>query len=367
MKSFNSVKSFLILALIYFTGYSCHFLKIETRYVNIGNKDRTFKGGNNHNIKNLDLLIIAFYNVENLFDTIDDFKTMDDEYMPMGINQWTEIRYKKKINDLAWVLSHFDNQIPAIIGLAEVENKRVVVELSETAELKEGNYGVIHEESPDTFGIDVALLYKKDIFQYISHQSITVTSQSNPDSKLSNILYVKLKTGTDTFHFFVNRRLSKIPNIQYSEETRIETARILKRFTDNLLNYNKNAIIMIMGDFNDVPDNNSFDKTLFATSNEMNAKYYEFYSLMYHKSMNGEGTISRNYKWIMADNILVSQALIHGKHNYVKNMEGIVFKHDKILYYNSKADLMIPDKTYSGNNYYGGYSDHLPVYFILIR
>jgi len=332
------------------------------------NTQRNASNDNKTNSPKINKYIIAFYNVENLFDIIDDPKTKDDEFTPFGYKKWTKKRYKKKLTDLSWVLSNLDNDLPALIGLCEVENKKVVEDLASTKNLQKGKYKVIHEESIDTRGIDVALMYRSDLFEYISHKEIPVIVITKEEKfRQREILYVKgkFKGNNDIFHIFVNHWKSRRGGIEETEFKRLASAKELKKQTDKILSENKNANIIIMGDFNDEPENRSLNKILFATNNTKTPKHNELYNLLYNKSIKGKGTNSRNYKWFMLDNLIVSQSLIDGKDFYVENNEGNIFKNSKILYYNAKANFPVPNKTYGGKNYYGGYSDHLPVYFIL--
>ncbi len=332
----------------------------------------TQEKGNARNQKNENKneYIIAFYNVENLFDIYDDPKKKDEEFTPNGFKMWTKKRYKKKLKDLSWVLSNLSDELPAIIGLAEVENRKVTEDLASEKLLRKGKYKVIHEECSDIRGIDVALLYRSNLFEYISHEKIPIlVPTKDGKSRQREILYVKGKfIGSDEiFNIYVNHWKSRRGGKDETEIKRIETAKILKKHTDKIFAKNKDAKIIIMGDLNDEPEDRSVNKELFATNNTKNPEYNEFYNLLYNKSIKGKGTNSRNYKWFMLDNLIVSQSLVDNDDFYVKNSEGKIFKNNKILYYNTKANFKVPSKTYGGKNYYGGYSDHLPVYFILKR
>jgi endonuclease/exonuclease/phosphatase family metal-dependent hydrolase len=364
MKRFNRIKIFFITAFFSIIFISCHILKNESIVIST-DKNKSVYDKNNQIKGAFDSLVFAFYNVENLYDTIDDPNTEDEEFTPQSEKQWTSERYNKKLADLAWVLSHMNNTFPAVIGLGEVENRAVVEELIKTGDMKNANYSIVHEESPDTRGIDVAFLYRKDVFDYISHESIPVVLPSDTAAKLRNILYVKMKLENDTFHIFVNHWKSRQPSTETTEIKRIETAQILREYVDKILYLNKNSNIIIMGDFNDEPTSKSLYEVLYATDNELNPKYIELFNLMYKKALNGEGTLSRDYKWYMLDNLIVSQSLVDNLKYHVVKKEGYVFKDDRILFYNSKAGFKIPNKTYGGKSYYGGFSDHLPVYFIL--
>ncbi len=309
---------------------------------------------------------IVSYNVENLFDTIDDPKTNDNEFTPEGKKHWTKKRYDKKISHLSWVLSHISDDLPAIIALCEVEHRSVVEDLANSESLKNGKYKIVHEEGPDTRGIDVALMYRSDLFHLISYEVIPVKILSDPKSKLRNILHVEGRfKDSDVFHIFVNHWKSRRGGRDETDFKRIASAKILKEQTDKLFAENKNAKIIIAGDFNDDPTSESLNKVLHATNNTQNPAFDEFYNLLYNKSLKGEGSISLDYRWLMPDNLIVSQSLRSGTDFYAE--DGQVFKSDKILYYNAKANFKTPNKTYGGNDYYGGYSDHLPEYFILKR
>ena len=359
-------KTILISGFLVFMSLSCNVLRNENKDNNLTETLTNNETTNKKSIQSENTYLIAFYNVENLFDTINDPLKEDEEFTPNGYKQWTKSRYNKKITNLARVLSNMSNELPALIGLCEVENEQVVRDLSMSEELYKGNYEVVHEESPDTRGIDVALMYRKDLFKYISHISIPVIITNAPDAKLRDILYVK---GTfvkdDTFHIFVNHWKSRRGGKEKTEFKRIATAKILRSFSDKIFSENKDAKIIILGDFNDEPKNMSMNKVLFATNNKNNPKYNEFYNLFYNKSLKGKGTISRDYRWFMFDNIILSQSLTDNSDYYAENAEGFIYMPDEILYYNAKANFKIPNKTYGGKNYYGGYSDHLPVYFIL--
>lgn len=360
-------KTFLIIAASFFILSSCNIFKNDKK-----ESQNDFKSDNNKKLETdfqeQNSYLIAFYNVENLFDTINDPITDDDEFTPSGFKKWNEKRYEKKLNDLSWVLSNIDDNLPTLIGLCEVENRNVVEDLSKNTLLIAGNYKVIHEESPDTRGIDVALMYRTGLFKYYSHSSVPVIVPDAPESKLRNILYVKgAFAESDTFHIFVNHWKSRRGGREETEFKRLATAKILKTEINKIFSKNENANIIIMGDFNDEPYNTGLNKILNATDKKGNTDFDELYNLMYNKAKNDEGTISRNYKWFMLDNMIVSRSLIDDKDFFVEGSTGHIFKPQKILYYNAKANFHVPNKTYGGKNYYGGYSDHLAVYFILRR
>ena len=315
------------------------------------------------------MFTVVFYNTENLFDTENDPNTEDDEFTPEGNKKWDSEKYLKKLKDLSTVFHSINSrELPEIIGLCEVENKKVLEDLITTGKLKKGNYGIVHEDSEDKRGIDVALLYRKDEFQYQNHKSISVHFRFDTASRVRNILYVKGKTGkNEIFHFFVNHWKSRSEGQQATEPKRIYTAVTLRKVVDSILNFEPEAKIFIMGDFNDEPTNMSLHSILQATNKQKNANPRELYNLMYSKhNINNIGTYSYKGNWNMLDQIIVSQKVISDKDNYHCNFtSGTIYQDKWMMYDNPKVGNLTPNKTYGGDMYFGGVSDHLPVFVVL--
>ena len=314
-------------------------------------------------------LTLVFYNVENLYDTFNDPKTNDDEFLPGSPKQWNEEKYKKKITDLAKVLSAInEKELPALVGLAEVENQKVLEDLVSASKLKRGKYGIVHYDSKDERGIDVALLYKTDEIEVIDSRAVPVVFGFDIQDITREILYVKCKIKDDNIvHIFVNHWPSRTPNEQDSEIKRITAAITLRKEVDNILNFDNNARIIIMGDFNDEPTNKSVMQILNATNKRKNLTYRDLYNLMYdtHNTAN-EGSITYNDYWQMFDQIIVSPVLLNkGTGYYLSYGDGRVFKGEEVLLTNPKTNVTSINRTYDGNSYLGGVSDHLPVYVIL--
>ena len=318
----------------------------------------------NNEYKATNNFTVVFYNVENLFDTIDDpFNKGDNDFLPYGTKNWTEKRYQKKLKDISKVLCSINKyELPEIIGLCEIENKTVLKALIKQPNLEQGKYEIIHEDSPDTRGIDVALLYRKDEFQYLLHKTFPVIYYSN---KSRDILYVKgIASNTDTLHIFVNHWKARSGGQIETEPKRINAAKILREKVDSLFILNPNSNIIIIGDFNDNPTDKSLNLFLNATNKRENTTKNELYSLLYDKySLNNEGTYFWEEKWNMLDDIIVSQNLLKDKKGYrISYEDGQIFKPEWILYKNKETGELLPNRTK-----YGGYSDHLPVYVILNR
>lgn len=307
---------------------------------------------------------VAFYNVENLFDTVDDPGVQDEEFTPAGVKEWTSGRYQTKLKHIGRVLTSMGNgKAPALIGLAEVENRQVMVELIQSKPFSGAFYSVVHENSPDKRGIDVGLLYRPGSFEYLHHDAIPVKFPFDPDTKVRDILYVKgIAGGSDTLHVFVNHWKSRAGGRKETEKMRNYTAGILKRHTDSILDKNPGANILAMGDFNDEPTSASLYEILEAREPK-NIRTKGLYNLLYPKDQRGKGTYNYKYEWFMLDNLIVSGGLIKDEKGYQITPQRVhIFDAPWVMYDHPKAGMKIPNRTYGGPNYFGGYSDHLAIW-----
>ncbi len=307
---------------------------------------------------------IAFYNTENIFDTIDDPNKADEDFLPTSKVAWTKDRYDAKLKHISRALIAIDSvNLPAIIGLAEVENTGVLNDLVTKTNLRKGNYQAILEEGSDPRGIDVALIFRKDLMKYVSHHAYP----SAQSFKTRAILYVQLTDAKkDTFHLFVNHWKSRSGGATETEPQRIENAITLKHLADSVLARNPKANIIIMGDLNDEPNNKSLSEALGALKPEKKITPTRLYNLMYDRFLQGEGTLY--YKdWDLFDQFIVSGNLLGkkpGKGAVILSPYAFIFRPEWLLY-KSKSGEMVPNRTASSKDYFGGYSDHLPVYIII--
>ena len=304
---------------------------------------------------------VVFYNVENLFDTRNDMGERDGEFTPEGANKWTEERYVKKLEDISKVLGSVNkNELPEIIGLCEIENRKVLDDLVKTKLLRDGDYEIEHFESPDYRGIDCAMLYRPDEFKVIKSTPVHIAFIDDPKYTTRDILYVKGETrNKEEFHIFVNHWPSRIGGLEQTEPKRVAVAQLLKSKIDSVLNTNPNANILVMGDMNDEPSNKSLNEVLGAKSPE--AKNAALVNLMYPIHANKKGSYNYRGTWNMLDNIVVSAGLLDNKGFQCVDMHGNVF-HEKWMEFEDKNNGITPNRTYGGPNYYGGVSDHFPVY-----
>jgi len=306
-----------------------------------------------------DSFSVVFYNVENLYDTLDDPLTNDDDFTPAGKVPWTTDRYQVKLKNLSKVISSvLAPSLPDLVGFAEVENKAVLEELLKTPELKQGGYAIIHQDSPDERGSDVALIYRKESFRLMRSIAIPVAL---PGDKTRDILYVQGKTPDGTLmNIFVNHWPSRREGTETSEPRRIIAAGTLKKTVDSLFQADRNANILIMGDFNDNPDNRSIAEVLGATKPGAAAEARKLYNLLSPLHASGKGSLY--YKsWDLFDQLIVSgNLLVQGKGPDCKPGDAGIFDAEWLMFKTSAGEMR-PNRT-MGSRYYGGYSDHLPVY-----
>ncbi|HSO89400.1 MAG TPA: hypothetical protein VLQ91_22800 [Draconibacterium sp.] len=306
-------------------------------------------------------LTVVFYNVENLFDTKNTPGGNDAEFTPEGKNKWTEDRYKKKLEDISKVLSSVTKkELPEIIGLCEIENLKVLEDLVNTKQLSDGNYEIEHFESPDYRGIDCALLYRPNEFKVIKSMPVHVGFVDDPKYSTRDILYVKGETkNKEEFHIFVNHWPSRTGGLEQTELKRISVAQLLKSKIDSVQTVNPNANILVMGDMNDEPSNKSLSEVLAAKSPEV--KNAALVNLMYPIHANKKGSYNYRGTWNMLDNIIVSSGLLDNYGFQCVDRQGFVF-HEKWMEFEDKNNGITPNRTYGGPNYYGGVSDHFPVF-----
>lgn len=302
-----------------------------------------------------------FYNVENLFDTIDDPHKNDNEFLPNGNRHWNGYRYYQKLNRISQVIiAAGEENFPAVIGLSEIENRLVLESLLTFTPLKKLGYEIIHHESPDSRGIEVAFLYRKELFTPQFYQTIPINNGKNGELKTREILYVKGLLGTDTVHFFINHWPSKFGGISVSKPLRKLAASTLKTKTDSLFRENQQNNIVIMGDFNDTPFDNSISVILGAKPlKEPIPK--QLYNLAYPLAKQGRGTNKFRTKWDMIDQFIVSSNLITGKGLHCAPASFSIFAPPFLLEKdkNNLGDKL--NRTYIGYTYHGGFSDHLPI------
>ena len=291
-------------------------------------------------------LFSVFYNVENLFDTIDNPNTRDNEFLPKSEKKWDTYRYNYKLNQLDKVFSEIikkenENRLPDIIGLCEVENKLVIDDLLKTETFKNHTYKIIHKQSPDGRGIDCALLVDEK-FEVLNSDFIKI---NNPiESRATrDIVFGKLKFKNQIINVFVNHWPSRWGGQEASNHKRVFVAEVLRKYIDN--NTLESDFNLIMGDFNDYPTNESLAEVLVKD---------DLVNLMSKSKVSGRGSYNYRGNWDWLDQIIVSQ-------DDFKLISFGAFEEDFMMYTNKKGEVY-PNRSFGGNNWYAGFSDHLPVF-----
>jgi predicted extracellular nuclease len=319
-------------------------------------------------IKESQTFRIVFYNTENLYDIDDDSMTNDNEFTPGGNMHWNLSRYNNKLQKIAKVLIAIGGwEGIDLAGLCEIENRKVLEDLLQSTPLAGLDYGIIHRESYDPRGSDVALLYRKKSFTPVFYDFMTPVFAEDSNSRTRDILYAKgLVKNADTLHIFVNHWPSRRGGKELSETRRIQVARLLKSKVDSVLNVNMNSKIVIVGDLNDEPIDKSVNFALGAIGDSSSVSDHTLYNFMYNYKMKGEGSYKYLYEWNMLDQIMGSASLFNKQQKLFANFKDAhIFMADWMLEDDPKFPGKKPLRTYSGPRYLGGYSDHLPVYLDL--
>lgn len=315
---------------------------------------------------------IAFYNVENLFDIENDSLTFDDDRTPNGKDHWTSVRYQKKIEHISKVLSEIGSELaktsPDVIGLCEVENRRVVEDLINHPNLQDKNYGIVHFDSPDERGIDVALLYKKSAFSptsFASHRLLLFNEIEERDYTRDQLVVGGL-LDDEQMYIMVNHWPSRSGGETRSRPNRIAAAKLNKHIIDSLRHLDVSVNIVSMGDFNDDPINDSFKKVLKTKGKIGRLEEGDLFNPMETLYKKGIGSLAYRDKWNLFDQILCTETLVNTKKTHYRFWKARVFNPS---YLTSKKGRYkgYPFRTYAGGSYTGGYSDHFPVYAYLIK
>jgi len=312
-------------------------------------------------IKTEEEYTIAFYNVENLFDFEDNGFTHDNDFLPGSVKRWTKNRYNRKLYKLADAISKIGfnetQKPPSLIGIAEAENKKVLQDLIETKDLKDYNYGIVHYDSKDERGIDVGLIYNKDEFEleYSKPYSIYLEKENGTQDFTRDILLVSGKLNGELIHCIINHWPSRRDGFEVSSQNRIAASHKAIEIIETIKAKETNPKIIVMGDFNDNPNNESV-KML----NEKGQLFNPMKTLVSYS----RGTQNHKFKWNVFDQILFSTNFFETDVLSLKFEVADIFDEKFLKQYHGKYKGQ-PFRTYSGKKYKGGFSDHFPVYIRL--
>lgn len=311
---------------------------------------------------------VANWNVENLYDVVDDpDNDGDDEFLPHNpVTRWTRERYETKLDNLAQVISGMNNgQGPDVLGLEEIENEDVIRDLVDKLEGK--SYGIVHADSPDPRGIDTAMIFNRDRFSLLETHAYKVRLKWQNTTR--DILHAILEDHNGLrLHVFVNHWPSRGGGVKESEANRFEAARVLALALDRIFLREPQARVVIVGDFNDEPDSRSIRKVLDVESYPVPSGAYastNLYNLAEPKSEKGQGSFSHSFagetEWRMYDQIIVSGALLQGT-RIEPDRDSFLIDKPAYMVEEHGRDKGAPVPTFENQEFYqGGYSDHFPV------
>ena len=316
---------------------------------------------------------IGFYNLENLFDTIDSPTTNDADFLPGGRLLWDTPKYISKQANMAKVISQLATELTpdgvAILGVAEVENRKVLEDLVSQPDLKARNYQIVHYDSPDERGIDVGLLYQPKYFKVVGSKALPVIlkdPKTGDQDFTRDVLYVAGEFDGELIHIMVGHWPSRRGGESGSAWMRATAAGVARHAADSLRTLNPDAKIVFMGDLNDDPTDKSLTKVLGAKGKADDVTKDEFYNPMYDMFKNGNGTMAYRDAWSLFDQVVVSKAFVNKKAAGWQLYKAMVYRQPWLLQ-TEGAFRGYPFRTYVGDIFINGYSDHLPVYLFFLK
>jgi endonuclease/exonuclease/phosphatase family metal-dependent hydrolase len=315
--------------------------------------------------------IVGFYNIENLFDTIDDPQTFDEDYTLKGKNRYSSENYQNKIKNTADVISKMGATVgesgPAIVGLAEIENFHVLNDLVHSEGLRQLQYQIIHFDSPDRRGIDVALIYRQAVFLPLETETIEVKLWTEKGERIytRDILYVNGILAEEEIHIIVNHWPSRRGGKTRSEPRRIKSAYMVNRLTNRIRSKNPEAKILILGDFNDDPIDTSIKNILAPTSSAEENQIVSFFNPMEIMFKKGWNTLAYRDALHLFDQIILSKTFLGNNNKGLRYYKAGIFNPSYLIQQYGKYKGY-PLRSFENNRYSGGYSDHFPVFIKLI-
>ena len=307
-----------------------------------------------------DMQTVAFYNIENLFDLKNDRLTNDADFLPTSVKKWTPKRYENKLRKIGYAISNIGRREtgkhPAIVGLAEVENDNVIKDLIASKHLEDCKYDLIHFNSLDERGIDVGLIYDTTVFEVLHAEpyTITLTDEDGTNDYTRDVLLVSGILDNDKVHVIVNHWSSRREGEKETEFKRLASSEKVSDIITSLRHEDEAAKIIVIGDFNDNPHNNSITRLV---------EGYNLFNPMETLRSYNRGTVKHKRQWFIFDQVLVSTNFFKSTQNGFEFFKANIFDEDFLKLFNGPFKGS-PFRTYVGKKYKGGYSDHFPVYAI---
>ena len=327
--------------------------------------------------------VIGFYNLENLFDTYTDPAKNDEEFLPDGANKWTEVKYGKKLHNLATVIADMaksNGAFHTILGVSEIENRLVLEDLISQPELLPARFEIVHYDSPDARGVDVGLLYRPDQFEYVDSESlpfsfedtavdITLTKDEQDRFLTRDILMVHGKIAGEDFAIYVAHLPSRVGG--KGGDLRSLGGEIIRKHADGMMQKYPGIKIVIMGDMNDNPFDDSMAKYVGAVKDIESVPESGFFNPFWQMLDDGYGSIAYRDVWSIYDQVIVNEALVKSAAGTLsiqqvdkKGHYGVVYKRPYMVtqkgYYKG-----YPFRTFSSGKFINGYSDHFPTYIVV--
>ena len=320
--------------------------------------------------KKFKVATIAFYNIENFYDTLDTPDVNDFEFTPAGPNMWNTARYKKKLDNMSDAISKIGAEIlpggPAIIGLSEIENRSVLQDLVNMPKLKVSGYQIVHIDGPDRRGVDVALLYRPAFFRVTAVRSVRLTVADKPDFRTRDQLVVSGLFYGEPINVIVNHWPSRSGGEKSSIPLRRAAAELTRSLVDSIYKTNSTAKIIIMGDLNDDPTDASLTEGLRTIGDIDNVKPGDLFNPGVKLLKDGIGSLAYRDSWNLFDQIIVSEPLLNAKPGELKFMKSKIFNAGFLTQKDGQY-AGYPLRTFSGGAYTGGYADHFPAYIIVAK
>ncbi len=311
---------------------------------------------------------VAFYNLENLFDTINNNGKYDLEFSPQGSRQWNSEKYWSKINNLAYCISKMATKNtpmgPAIIGVSEIENKSVLDDLVRAKDIKQWRLQVVHHDSPDRRGVDVGLLYNPRLFKVLDVTNHTLVIPDNPNFRTRDQMCVTGILGGDTLSVIVNHWPSRLGGQERSSYLREAAGELSKHIAASLWAIRPNQGVIVMGDLNDDPQDKSCAVALGAKRDQDKVEPHGFFNPWWRVLDKGIGTLAYKSQWNLFDQIIVSGTLLKHNHGPLQYSSCKVNNFD-FLFDTEGQRQGYPKRTFAGGAWLNGYSDHFPTIIFL--
>ena len=315
---------------------------------------------------------VVFYNFENLFDTINDPDVLDEEFTPEGLKRWNSTKYNKKIANLERVLFDIaveDKDFPAVIGVSEIENRNVMEDVIAQSKLAHADYRVVHYDSPDLRGVDVGFYYRPDVFKLEGSEPIPFHMPELPDFRTRDFVTMWGTIDSEPFFFLVSHWPSRLGGKEASDPKRMAAARRVKEIVDSVQCANPATKVVVMGDLNDDATDDSIVEGLSAKGKPQDVQPGDMFNPFIALLKAGYGTLAYRDSWNLFDNIVVSANLVDAPAGTLRLLAvgkfyGGIFRRPYMIQ-KSGQYKGYPLRTFVGNDFQGGFSDHFPVYIYI--